>query len=101
MVDIWAEKLDVKFSKIEKSVPNIYEKKLYVLHIRNLQFYLSLEMQLTKIHRVLEFSQSRWLEPYIMKNTQMRAAATSTFEKDLYKLMNNATFGRTMENLRT
>ena len=95
-----AEKLNVKFSKIEKLVPNFYEKKFYVLHIRNLQFYLSLGMQLTKIHRVLEFSQSRWLEPYIMKNTQMRAAATSAFEKDLYKLMNNATFGKTMENLR-
>ena len=57
-------------------------------------------MKLKKIQRALRFKQSPWMQPYIMKNTELRKKAESTFEQDLYKLLNNSVFGKTMENLR-
>ncbi|GFR66069.1 protein NYNRIN [Elysia marginata] len=57
-------------------------------------------MKLKKVHRALCFEQSPWMEPYIRMNTELRKQAASDFEKDLYKLMNNSVFGKTMENLR-
>ena len=85
---------------VEKLVPNLRNRDRYVLHCRNLQLYTSLGMRLAKVHRALRFDQSPWMEPYIRMNTELRKKAASDFEKDLYKLMNNSVFGKTMENLR-
>ena len=74
----------------EKLVPNLQPKIRYVLHYRNLQLYLSLGMQLTKVQKVLKFDQTAWMAPYIAQNTELRKLATNDFEKDFYKLMNNA-----------
>ncbi|GFR59454.1 protein NYNRIN [Elysia marginata] len=90
----------VALTEVIKLVPNPRDKDRYVLHCRNLQLYLSLGMKLKKINRALRFKQSPRMELYIRMNTELRKAATSGFEKDLYKLMNNSVFGKTMENLR-
>ena len=74
----------------EKLVPNLMNKSRYVLHYRNLQLYLSLGMKLVKVHKVLAFHQTAWMQPYIEKNTHLRTTATNEFEKDFYKFMNNA-----------
>ena len=84
----------------EKLVPNLCNKTKYVTHYVNLKLYLRLGMKLTHVYRVLEFRQSAWMKPYIEFNTEKRKQATSDFERDFYKLLNNSVFGKTMENLR-
>ena len=68
-----------------------------------MQLYLRLGLKLKKIHCVLEFNQSQWIKPYIEFNTRKTIEAEKNGDKDgkaLYKLMNNAVYGETMEKLR-
>lgn len=89
--------------KIKKLTPNLRDKEKYVVHYRTLKLYLSLGMKIKKIHRTIQFEQSSWMKPYINLNTNLRKVATQKGDKvgkDLFKLMNNAVFGKTCENLR-
>ena len=97
----------MEINKCKKLICNLSNKKKYVIHVNSLKQALNhglknqaLNQALKKIHRVIEFNQKEWLKPYIDMNTELRKAAKIDFEKDLFKLMNNSLFGKTMENIR-
>ena len=90
----------IEINKCKKLICNLSSKKKYVIHVNSLKQALNHGLKLKKIHRVIEFNQKEWLKPYIDMNTELRKAANNDFEKDLFKLMNNSVFGKTMENIR-
>lgn len=81
------------FTNNEKLIPNLYPKERYIVHYRNLQYYIEKGFILEEIHRGVRFDQSAWMKKFIDFNTTLRASARNDFEKDIYKLMNNSVFG--------
>ena len=90
----------MKIDKCKKLVCNFQNKKKYVIHIKSLKQALNHGLKLKEVHKNIEFNQKTWLKPYIDMNTELRNLAKYDFEKDLFKLMNNAVFRKTIENIR-
>ena len=88
------------YKPTEKLMCDLTNKQKYMIHYRMFKFYIIMGMKVTKIHTIYRFKQSLWLEKYINHYTQKRTKAKRNFEKDLYKLMTNGFFGKTMKNVR-
>ncbi|XP_046387447.1 uncharacterized protein LOC124157025 [Ischnura elegans] len=86
--------------KFRKLLTTLEPKEKYVIHYVNLKQALRYGLKLNRIRRVIEFDQSRWLDPYININTEKRKLAKNDFDRDFFKLMVNSVFGKLMENLR-
>ena len=79
----------------EKLIPNLYDKKEYVLHIKNLQQYMALGLVVSRVHSVIRFKQAAWLKPYIDLNTRLRQeGADDPLAVAFFKLMNNIIYAR-------
>ena len=88
------------YTKSKKLICDWTDKKKYLIHYRMLKFYVRHGMIVEKIHEIISFKQSKWLECYISFNTQKRNKAKNEFEKDFFKLLVNAAFGKFLENIR-
>ena len=75
-------------------------QKKYLSHYRMLIFYVKHGMVVEKVHEIISFKQSIWLQKYISFNTQKRNRAENVFEKDFFKLLVIAAFGKFLENVR-
>ena len=95
-----ADKYKIKVGGVKKLVPNLGDKVIHVVNYKNLKYYLLLGMKLVKIRRILSFRQSDWLKIYIDFNTRKRQESTDEFNKNLYKLLNNSIYGKSIESIR-
>ena len=91
---------EIKLKKCNKLACKIYDKKNYIVHTRTWKQALNHGLMLKKVHGVIQFNQEAWLKTYIEMNTKLRTEAKNDFENEFFKLMNNALFGKTMENVR-
>ena len=62
----------MKIGRVEIFVPNLKDKKGYVVHIKALDQALKHGLKLKTTHRVIEFQQSKWMMAYIMLNTRLK-----------------------------
>ena len=92
------DKIEIK----REMLSNFFDKEKYATHYENLQLYLRLGLKLKKIYRVLEFNQSQWLKQYVEFNTQKIIEEKNVGKdgKALHKLMDNAVYGKAIENVR-
>ena len=94
------DKLNIKYNeKDKKLILDLLPKKNYKVYYKNLEYYLKLGLKVAKVQRILTFDEKPFLKEYIDLNTELRKNIKNDLEKDLFKLMNNAIFGKSMENV--
>ena len=88
------------YTKSKKLICDWTDEKKYLIHYRMLKFYVRHGMVVEKIHEIISFKQGKWLECYISFNTQKRNKAKNDFEKNFFKFLVNAAYGKFLENVR-
>ena len=88
------------YSQGIKLIQSLSNKSNYTVHYITPKLYVSLGMEVKKVHRVLKCKQSCWLKPYMELNTAKSKESRNKFEESFFKLMNNSCYGKTLESKR-
>ena len=105
--ELWDKYKDLPFfaelkmiNKTRKLVTTFQDKENYVVHISALPQTLNHGLILKEVRKVIKFDQSPWMSEYIKLCVDKRKNAGSVNLKNFYKLMINAVYGKTVENVR-
>ena len=71
----------MKINKCKKLVSNLYDKKKYVVHIRDLKQALMHGLKQKKVYKAIGFYQTPWMKSYIDMNIPLRKEGKNNFEK--------------------
>ena len=83
-----------------KLICSFLPKKHYVVLGQLLRFSLDRGMRLSKVHRAIRFKSSPYVATYIANNTAKRQQFKhDDVKKFVYKLMINAPYGKTIDNV--
>lgn len=90
-------------TKINTKTPlllqTLEDKDHYFVYWKNLELYLELGLVLEHVYGGIYFDEAPVMKSYIELNTELRnQPGASDFERELYKLMNNSIYGKTLEN---
>lgn len=85
--------------KARKLTATFHRRKEVTLHGLTLQFYLAQGMQLVEVHRVIRFKQAKFMKKWVDFCTKKRSESTNDFDKNIWKLNVNATYGKTIESV--
>ena len=94
------EKLKVKINtKTPLLLQTLEDKDHYFVYYKNLQLYCQLGLKLVHVYGGIHFKEGYVMKDYIQLNTKLRnQPGASEFDKEMYKLMNNSIYGKTLEN---
>jgi len=95
-----AENLIPPGGTYKKLLTTLQNKVQYVGHYTLFQQAERLGLKVTKVRRAIKFSQSPFMKKYIDFNSELRSKAKDEFSQSFFKLMNNAVFGKSLENVR-
>ena len=101
-LSLYQQQFSPKEDTSAKLVPTLRKIEKQVFHYKNLIAYEKEGYKIT-MHRAVQFVEKAFLKPYIEFNTNLRTIANqngNAFEKDFFKLMNNAMYGKNLENVR-
>ena len=87
-------------TQTKKLICDWIDKNNYLIHYRITKIYIRHGMVVDKVHEIISFRQSKWLEKNTSFNAQKRNQAVNDFEKDFYELLINSFYGKTMEIVR-
>ena len=82
---------------MRKLIATLSDKKKYILHHA---MCIQQGLKIDRIYKVVKFNQAPFLKQYIEFNSAHCKVARNTFEEMFFKMMNNAVFGKTMEDVR-
>ena len=92
------DKSNIKYNeKDKKLILDFSTKKNYKIYYKNLEYYIQLGIKIDKVHKVLTFDEKPFLKEYIDLTTELIKNSKNDLEKDLFKLMNNSVFGKSLE----